>query len=155
MTSDVYLLISLAGLVAWIAWLWHVRANKSLDIERARLGAIGKAIDKFSCSEQFLAFMASDEAKLLFGIPPARATAFSSILRFLQLGAIAIVVGLALLGNAASLAHRTDAHSVQQREERSYWAACMLGLGGGFAAAGGISYLLARKLRVLRAAGKE
>ena len=155
MTPDAYLLISLVALAGWVAWLWHMRASKSLEIERARLDVIGRTIDKFSSSEEFLTFLASDQAKSLLGSPPARASTASSILRFVQLGAIAIVLGLALFWSAARLARQTDAHSIQQREERSYWALCTLGLGGGFVAAGGISYVFARRLQVLRAANKD
>ena len=149
MNPDAVFAVSLAVLVGWVTWLYFQRGRQAMEMERERMATMGRLVDKFPSIDPFLAFVQSNEGRALFVSRDRKATAHRTVMRFVQMGAVAAVVGLSLLWSAASLRAYTDAHSLQQMDERSYWGMALLGLGGGLLAAGGASYLLARKFRML------
>jgi hypothetical protein len=154
MNPDAVFAVSLAVLVGWVAWLYSQRGRHAMALERERMATIGRLADKFPTAEAFLGFVQSSEGRALFAGSERKATTHRTVMRFVQMGAVTAVVGLSLLWSAASLRAYTDAHSLQQMDERSYWGMALLGLGGGLLAAGGASYLLARKFRMLDETGK-
>lgn len=149
MNGDIYLAILVAALAAWVAWLFFQRARETRVLEGQKMLAIARLVDKFPSADGLIAFLRSNEARTLLGDLDRRTQTLRSVLRFVQLGSIAIMIGLSLLWNAARLSDHLDAHSLQQADERSYWAISLLGLGGGLFVAGGASYLLARRFHLL------
>jgi len=155
MAADTYLIITFAVLVGWIAWLVYRRAQRTIGFERERMAAISRVAEKFPTSDEFLSFLRSKEATTLFGTSGQRAAVIAGGLRFLQIGAVALVLGLSLLWSAHTLRHLSDAHSMQQMDERSYWGTALIGLGGGLSLAGVISFVAARKLDSADAASRD
>ncbi len=149
MNDAIYLALLAGALAAWVAWLFFQRTREVRALERQRLLTIARLADKFPSTDSFIAFLQSSEGRGLFGEVDRRMHVLRTVLRFVQLGCIATVIGLSLFWNAARLSDHADAHSLQQVDERSYWAISLLGLGGGLFMAGGASYLLARRLRLL------
>jgi hypothetical protein len=155
MKADALLAVSLVVFAGWVAWLYFHRARQAMEMERERMATIGRLVDKFPSADPFLAFVQSNEGRVLFGARERKATAHRAVMRFVQMGMVTAVVGLSLLWSAASLRGLTDAHSLQQMDERFYWGMALLGLGAGLLAAGGASHLLARRFGMLNEPDKS
>ena len=155
MAPEAYLAIPLAVFAGWVAWLFFQRAREVLALERERLSTIGRMIDKFPSADSFLEFVHSSAGRALFATVDRNRAALRTVLRFVQMGIVVAAIGLALLWSAGSLKGATDAHSLQQMDERSYLGVSFLGLGAGLLGAGALSYLLARRFEMLDGSRKS
>jgi hypothetical protein len=155
MQPETYLAISLVVLAGWIAWLYFQRSRQTVLLEREKMATIGRLVDKFPAHEELLAFLQSNEGRGLFAAQGRKTSVLRTVMRFMQMGSVTAFLGLALLWNAHALHGNTDAHSLQQMDERSYWGTALLGLSGGLLAAGAASYLLVRKARMLDESDKS
>lgn len=149
MDADAYLAIALVGLAGWVVWLFFQRSRKVLELEQQRMATLARLVDKFPSAEGFLAFVESNEGRRLLATTERKTTVHRTVLRFVQMGMVVAAIGLALLWSAGRLKGAADAHSIQQREEWSWWGVSLLGLGGGLIGAAGASFLLGRRFKML------
>lgn len=138
-----------AAVVAFIAWLAYRRSVQGME-ERARSHAvIERVLDRFSSTEELLAFVRSDEGKqLLYGRTGA-ANPRSSVLRFLQIGIVVFSLGVAFLANAMRLRGETDINFIRKVEDLRYWGTAAVALGVGLLVVAAASYWIARRWGLL------
>jgi hypothetical protein len=149
MEADLITVCVIALLAGWLSWLYFQRAREARQLESQRIAALAKLLDKCSSAEEFVAFATSDDGKRILAPKAATGTALHSILRFAQIGTVALVLGGATLWSASDLRHATDTHSLQQASERDFWGTSLVGLGAALIAAGGVSYFFARGFKML------
>jgi hypothetical protein len=134
-----------AAAAAWVAWLVYRRSVRGMEDRARSYAVVERILDRFSSTDELLAFVRSDEGKrLLYGradtVSPRR-----SVLRFVQIGIVMFSLGVAFLGNAMRLSGETDINFVRKVEDLRYWGTAALALGAGLLVVAAVSYWMARR----------
>ena len=84
--------------VIWLAYKNNVHGKR---VSEKQIDLFGKVADKFGAAEDFLGFLRSNEGRvMLHDTAPPRKVEGRSQIRFIQVGIMLAVIGIALLLNA-------------------------------------------------------
>jgi len=138
-----------AALSAWVAWLVYRWSVRGID-ERARnYAVVERILDRFTSTDELLAFVRSDEGKRLLYGRSGTANPRRTVIRFVQIGIIVLSLGVAFLANAMRLAGETDINFIRKVEDLRYWGMASVAVGAGLLIVAAVSYFMARRWGLL------
>jgi len=140
--------LTLAVLIAggsFVLWLLFRRGEWRQREQIQRNETLRILVQKFNTSDEFVGFVNSDAGRLLL-TPVAQKpkSPASSVLRFVQVGIVLTLIGVAMLIHAHGMAGMTDINFVNQRNDLSYWGTVGAATGLGLLIAAGITRSLGR-----------
>jgi len=127
-----------------------LRREKTLRaslIERERL--LGRIAERFSESQEFVAFATSPEAERLFQTSDGPTAVARRLLSLVAVAIALLAVGLAFLINSFAPLPSPDINYVREAQEERWWAVMFLALGIGIGLAAAICSRLARRWGLL------
>lgn len=138
-------IVIVAVVVAWIAWLVYRRSLRAAE-ERARDYAVMERIlDRFTSNDELMAFVRSEEGRLLLYGRTVAANPRRAVLRFVQAGIVVVSLGAAFLANALRLSGESDINFVRKVEDLRYWGTAAVALGIGLLITAAVSHRMIRE----------
>ena len=136
-------ILALALAAATVLHLLRIRTRARSAAERERL--VAQLVSRFSESHEFIAFATSPEGKALLESEHSPAAVANRVLSLVQLGVIALSVGVALLINGTMPPPGADINLVRAAEHASWWGVVVTAVAVGLLGAAALSARLARR----------
>lgn len=129
MTQDTLMFTLMAGLAAWVLFLLFRRMQQRSELQAKHLDLFNRAVDKFGTSQEFVSFLQSKEGQtMLYAQAPIKQQKSRSQLRFVQVGIILAVIGIACFLNAMQYTGETDINFIHKVQDLRYWGMLTIGL---------------------------
>jgi hypothetical protein len=143
MNPDIVMLITVPGLVSWIAWVVFSSIRR-YKIAKYQAEVHNKLLEKFGRSEELLAYLESDAGKRFLesaSMEQARANPFARILGAVQAGLILTLAGVALLFLRSRVPEAAEGFLI--------FGTLAVAIGVGFVLSAGASYALSKSFGLL------
>jgi len=137
--------VAWAALAAWVAWLTYRWSARRTELRARNQVVVERLLDRFTSTDELLAFVRSDEGKQLLYGDTGAANPRRSVIRFVQIGIVVFSLGVAFLANAMRLAGETDINFIRKVEDLRYWGTAAVAVGAGLLVVAGVSYFMARR----------
>jgi hypothetical protein len=111
----------------------------------AREHLVAELVSRFSESREFVEFATSPAGKALLESEHSPAAVVNRVLSIIQLGVVAMSVGVALLINGVMPPPGADINLVRAAEDASWWGVVISAVAVGLLAAAALSAVLARR----------
>lgn len=128
MTQDTILFVIGAALIGWILWLIYKRQQHRTELQARHFELFNRTVDKFGTSQEFVSFLQSKEGQtMLYAQTPAKQAKWRTQLRFIQVGIILILIGVAFLLNAMQYVGNPDINFIHKVEDFRFWGVLSIG----------------------------
>jgi hypothetical protein len=144
--EETLMLLGLAAFAAFIAWLFFRRAQLAAQRSQLDLELRNRLLDKFANAQEFLEFVETEKGrKLLQGLAPQASNPRLTSMRFMQAGALSVLLGYGFYLNAGRLKGLTDINFVNKAQDLKSWGTLLVAAGVGQVVAAAIGYEFARR----------
>jgi hypothetical protein len=136
--------IILVGLATVLFWILRTFSDNSTrrKLAETRAAIHRDLVNRFSSTEELVAYLGTDAGRELFGAPQLESTPspVKRILAAVQTGIILVMVGAACLGLSGTTGYGSDG-----RAGFTFLGAMSLAIGGGFLLSAGASWALSKR----------
>ncbi len=144
--ADVAAFCAILVLIGWGLYLVFQHFKLSMQLKSQRIESFNRIVEKFGNSKEFIQFTESPQGKKIIEDPVTlRPNPLNKVLRFLQSGILAVVLGGAFWLNGMRLSNQTDAITLRDASTWLSMGTLLLFMGVGLLIVAGVSYVFVRR----------
>ncbi len=140
------MVVCMFAFIGWGIYLFFRRYQIAAQAQQQRIESFNRLVEKFGSAKEFIEFAESPYGRKLLEEPiVSKANPLNKILRFLEAGVLALLLGAGFWFNGSRLVKNTDLSSLSEGSNWLNIGSLFLFMGTGLLLVAGISYIFVRR----------